>query len=270
MNQMLASLPAPVMRLNDLITGTVVTMDEWVQNEIYRLRNNIKPRHFKDYSELVYMFEDPSRFQALSGILPPAPPELIYNVPTDDDDDEDIEDEEDEDNIYNTHIQPVNNYTHFPTINKHKQAIKQEFQDDMYDMEDEEDMSDEEDEIVPPTTLNDQLLTPPVWLCKAFIELMRYCDKMPPTMLHEPKRLLLEFEKLQHEVNAGQIINVNQFRKQLTTILFGKIQLTEHLVTVWKLICEWVTRPPIHNHQNALRWIDLSLSAYITAKNIMY
>lgn len=206
-------MPPPVMKLNDLINGTVVTLDEWVQNEIYRLRNNVEPRHFKDYSELVYMFEDPSRFQVLN-IKPPAPPppELIFSVPTDDDD-------------------------------------------------------DDEDILEEPTM--DQSI-PPLWLCKAFIELMRYCDKLPSGTINGPKTLLLAFEEIQHNIHSGKVINVNQFREQLSTVLFGSIQLTEHLVTVWKSICEWVTKPPIHNHHTALRWLDLTMSAYITAQNFVY
>lgn len=214
------------MKLNDLINGTVVTMDEWVQNEIYRLRNNVEPRHFKDYSELVYMFEDPSRFQVLNmrplNPPPPPPPELIFSsVQTDDDDDD-----EDLLEMEQVHTQENHN-TNIPSI-------------------------------------------PPLWLCKAFIELIRYCDKLPSGTMNEPKKLLLAFEELQYNIHSGKVIHVNQFREQLSTILFGKIQLTEHLVTVWKSICEWVTKPPIHNHHTALRWIDLTMSAYMTAQKFVY
>ncbi|KAI9470683.1 MAG: hypothetical protein EXX96DRAFT_365830 [Benjaminiella poitrasii] len=164
-------------KLNDLITGTVVTMDEWIQNEIYRLKNNVKPRHCQNYSELADMLqEDPCRFQH-----------------------------------------------------------------------------------------NEQAVTPPpAWLCQVFIELMRYCVQ-EHSALHAPRLLLAEFDQLRIDVNLGKPIDLRQVRERLWSILFGQVQLTEHLVKVWKLMCEWVTQPSLHNHQLASRWLDLSLRAYLIA-----
>ncbi|KAI8058670.1 uncharacterized protein B0P05DRAFT_478660 [Gilbertella persicaria] len=84
--------------------------------------------------------------------------------------------------------------------------------------------------------------------------------------VNSPKSLLNQFEKLRLQVKLGHSIYVNEFREKLHDILFGRIQMTENLVHAWRLMCEWVTRPPINNHQNAVKWVDLTLGAYINAQ----
>ncbi|KAF1802046.1 hypothetical protein FB192DRAFT_1325727 [Mucor lusitanicus] len=211
--------PPPVIRLNDLISGTVVTMDEWIKNEIYRLQHNIKPRHFENYSELAEMLhEDPGRFQHHyhHHLPPPCLPEEFVHSGNDDN------------AIYQTHQQNTQ-------LNPLKRPAAAP--------------------------------SPPFWLCRVFIELMRYCDR---TTIQDnaPKLLLYEFEQLRNNLSLGKTIDIDEFRDSLSKILFGKIQMTEHLVQVWKLMCQWVTKPPLHTHQNATRWLDLTICAFIAAERL--
>lgn len=241
-----------VIRLNDLISGTVVTMDEWIKNEIYRLQNNIKPRHFQNYSELAEMLhEDPGRFQHhYHHHLPPPPPCLPEDFVHSGSDSDEEEDEQ--------------------QAGGDQQHDLNEPEED----EDEEDEEDEQDQDGQTHQQNTQLnplvksaATPPSWLCRVFFELMRYCDRIA-IQDNAPKLLLYEFEQLRITMKLGKTIHIDKFRDNLSRILFGKIQMTEHLVQVWKLMCEWVTKPPLHTHQNATRWLDLTLSAFVTAERL--
>ncbi|OAD07905.1 hypothetical protein MUCCIDRAFT_154785 [Mucor lusitanicus CBS 277.49] len=242
--------PPPVIRLNDLISGTVVTMDEWIKNEIYRLQHNIKPRHFENYSELAEMLhEDPGRFQHHyhHHLPPPCLPEEFVHSGSDSDDEEEGVD-----------------------------SMEQDLDQDDDDEEEEQDEQDDDNAIYQTHQQNTQLNplkrpaaapSPPFWLCRVFIELMRYCDR---TTIQDnaPKLLLYEFEQLRNNLSLGKTIDIDEFRDSLSKILFGKIQMTEHLVQVWKLMCQWVTKPPLHTHQNATRWLDLTICAFIAAERL--
>ncbi|KAI8357359.1 hypothetical protein EDC96DRAFT_446099, partial [Choanephora cucurbitarum] len=200
-----------MMKLNDLVSGKVVTMNEWLCNEIYRLKNNLRPRHFESYGELVEMIqEDPGRFQVCNTSLP----QLTVNT-----------------------LSPK------PIVNT---TVSTEL---FYSEKDQR----EDEELV--------------WLCKAFIDIMEYCDKTNHiTYSNQPELLMKEFEELRLIVKLGNSIDVNKFRERLCGILFGKIEMTENLVHTWRMICEWVTRPPVNNHQNAVKWVNLTLGAYIAAQ----
>ncbi|KAI8638692.1 hypothetical protein BD408DRAFT_422666 [Parasitella parasitica] len=249
----------PVVKLNDLISGTVVTMDEWIKNEIYRLQNNIKPRHCQNYSELAEMLhEDPGRFQYHHHHhhhhhyhhhlpLPPLTEDFIHSSSSSDDDEEDDYQEEED----------------------HGDGDGDKDEDEDEDEEDQDEQGEQEQETEQQNTPLNPLTPapPPSWLCRVFVELMRYCDRI--TIKDDaPKLLLYEFEQLQVDMKLGKSILVDEFRDKLLKILFGQIQMTEYLVQVWKLMCEWVTKPPLHTHQNATRWLDLSLSAYLAARQL--
>ncbi|GAN08934.1 hypothetical protein MAM1_0233c08454 [Mucor ambiguus] len=250
----------PVIRLNDLISGTVVTMDEWIKNEIYRLQHNIKPRHFENYSELAEMLhEDPGRFQHhyhhhLPPPLPCLPEEFVHSTSDSDQEEEagvdsteqdqndlDQEEEEGEDDEEEDADEDTND------------AIDQTYQ--------------QHTQLTPLMKSAAATPSPPSWLCRVFFELMRYCDRIT-IQDNAPKLLLYEFKQLRNNMNIGKTIYIDEFRDNLSKILFGKIQMTEHLVQVWKLMCEWVTKPPLHTHQNATRWLNLTLCAFITAEQL--
>ncbi|KAG2204735.1 hypothetical protein INT46_005880 [Mucor plumbeus] len=248
------NFPPPIIKLNDLISGTVVTMDEWIKNEIYRLQNNIKPRHFENYSELAEMIhEDPGRFQHRHHHLPPPPlnEDYIHSSSSSDEEEEkeeeeygDVNDDDDDDDDGDDN------------------------DDDEQDTEQQQQNQDETKAEQQNTQLNPlQPAPPPSWLCRVFIELIRYSDRIT-IKDNAPKLLIYEFEKLKMDIKLGKSVHVDEFREKLLKILFGEIQMTEHLVQVWKLMCEWVTKPPLHTHQNATRWIDLTLSAYIAAQRL--
>lgn len=246
------NFPPPVIKLNDLISGTVVTMDEWIKNEIYRLQNNIKPRHFENYSELAEMIhEDPGRFQHHHHHLPPPPLTEDYIHSSSSSDEEEEEEEEEVEEEYGD--------------------VDDEDDDDDDDRDDDDNDNEEQDQDETIAKQQNTQLSPlqpappPSWLCRVFIELIRYCDRIT-IQDNAPKLLIHEFEKLRMDIKLGKSIHVDEFRESLLKILFGKIQMTEHLVQVWKLMCEWVTKPPLHTHQNATRWMDLTLSAYIAAQ----
>ncbi|KAL9537655.1 hypothetical protein MBANPS3_011579 [Mucor bainieri] len=220
----------PIIRLNDLISGTVVTMDEWIKNEIYRLQHNIKPRHFQNYSELAEMLhEDPGRFQHhYHHHLPPPPPpsslpdEFVHSASDSDEEEEAGTD----------------------TMEQDQHALDHDEEDGDDDDEDEEEEEEEEDDDNDTTDQTHQQHTqltplmksaaaatpsPPSWLCRVFIELMRYCDRIT-IQDNAPKLLLYEFEQLRNNMNLGKTIRIDEFRDNLSRILFGKIQMTEHLV----------------------------------------
>ncbi|OBZ89196.1 hypothetical protein A0J61_02755 [Choanephora cucurbitarum] len=233
-----------MMKLNDLVSGKVVTMNEWLCNEIYRLKNNLKPRHFESYGELVEMIqEDPGRFQVCNTSLPPLTvntlsPKLAASTTVSTEPFYSEKDQrEDEELGGDEPIDTRMNYTNIPLTTEY------------------------------PTQYTKPTLQPPVWLCKAFIDIMEYCDNTNNiTYSNQPELLLKEFEELRLIVKLGNSIDVNEFRERLCSILFGKIQMTENLVHTWRMICEWVTRPPVNNHQNAVKWVNLTLGAYIAAQ----
>lgn len=240
------SCPPDPIQFNDTVTGTVVTMTEWIANELYRLQNNVRPRHCEHYEELVELIQEPKLLDSVKVAPPPLP---VYNdqeddLEYDDDDDNDQEEENDtnrQDNIpaetdtIATKIKTNN----IPTIYKsiYNKNVKPS-----------------------PST---------VLLCRVFIEIMRYCGRVG-TQTNAPRLLLTEFEKLRQDMKLGNTINAIAFRENLLKILFGKIQMTEHLVKCWKLLCEWVTGTPLEEHQHAMKWIEMSLKAYIAAQRFVF
>ncbi|KAK4513953.1 uncharacterized protein ATC70_005960 [Mucor velutinosus] len=246
----------PVIRLNDLISGTVVTMDEWIKNEIYRLQHNIKPRHCQNYSELAEMLhEDPGRFQHhYHQHLPPPPPclpeEFVHSGSDSDEED------------YDEQQAGVDSMDH-----DHDEDEEEDGEDADEDDKDATDQTHQQHTQLTPLVKSAATPSPPSWLCRVFIELMRYCDRIT-IQDNAPKLLLYEFQQLRINMSLGKTIDIDEFRDSLSNILFGKIQMTEHLVQVWKLMCEWVTKPPLHTHQNAIRWLDLTLCAFIAAEQL--
>ncbi|KAG2199670.1 hypothetical protein INT47_005195 [Mucor saturninus] len=91
-----SSCPPDPVRFNDTVTGTVVTMTEWIANELYRLQNNVRPRHCEHYEELVELIQEPKLLDSLTVPSQPPPPLPVYD---DEDDDEESEDSEKSDNI---------------------------------------------------------------------------------------------------------------------------------------------------------------------------
>lgn len=229
-------------------------MDEWIKSEIYRLQHNIKPRHFQNYSELAEMLhEDPGRFQHhYHHHLPPPhpclPEEFVHSGSDSDEEEEEKEEEEqhagDNNSNSNNNTQDLDEDEQDATGQTHQQNTQ-----------------------LNPLTKSAATSSPPSWLCRVFIELMRYCNRIT-IQDNAPKLLLYEFEQLRININLGRTIHIDEFRDNLSKILFGKIQMTEHLVQVWKLMCEWVTKPPLHTHQNATRWLDLTLCAFIAAEQL--
>ncbi|CAO3692744.1 unnamed protein product [Rhizopus stolonifer] len=55
--------PPYEVQLKDFISGQTISLNEWIQHELFRIQNNIEPRHCQSYSELVQVIEEPSRFQ---------------------------------------------------------------------------------------------------------------------------------------------------------------------------------------------------------------
>jgi hypothetical protein len=253
--------PPPEIKLNDMIDGTVKTMDEWIKNELYRIRNNIKPRHFDDYCQLVDMVnEDMIRYKAQcepppSMALPPRfVPFALYN------EDEDVEekymgedgcDTEDEDEDSNDDEQEDTDEDEETCINQQEQYITKS-----------------NNSIIPNhSNINHKQQTiQPTWLCRAFIEIMRYCSVTKNNQA--PKLLLIEFDKLRQDIKLGKRVNVIEFRESLQKILFGKIQMTENLVKFWRLMCDWVTGPHLNSQEHALEWVNVSLNVYIAAQRL--
>ncbi|KAI8885385.1 hypothetical protein K501DRAFT_284346 [Backusella circina FSU 941] len=107
---------------------------------------------------------------------------------------------------------------------------------------------------------------PPIWLCRVFVDLIRYCNRGSTTIhtTSAPRLLLNEFEKLRNDKRSGKAIDVQLFKKKLLTILFGKIQLTQYLVKSWKAMCEWVSNYQIDD----IEWLELSQNAYFIAQRL--
>lgn len=75
-----SSCPPDPVRFNDTVTGTVVTMTEWIANELYRLQNNVRPRHCEHYEELVELIQEPKLLDSLT--VPPPPLAIKHdNIP---------------------------------------------------------------------------------------------------------------------------------------------------------------------------------------------
>jgi hypothetical protein len=243
--------PPPIIYLNDLIDGSVKPLEEWVTNEIYRLKYNIKPRHFDSHCQLVEMVqEDIRRFQA-------QPQFIIYNENKDtkneegDDveDEEDAEDEEDIEDEENKEQEDsddqrneTNDKTHIN--NQQEQNLNSRFTPNQISRH--------------PQTLNRLHAL----LRYAFIEIMRYCNRHRDS--GTPKLLLIEFDKLRRDKR----MNVPEFKQNLLKIMFGKVQLTANLVKVWRLMCDWVTRLHLNSDKHATRWVYVSLHAYTAAQRI--
>ncbi|KAI9276016.1 hypothetical protein BY458DRAFT_506777 [Sporodiniella umbellata] len=51
-------------QLKDFISGQTISLNEWIQQELFRIQHNIEPRHCKTYSQLVQVIEEPFQFQA--------------------------------------------------------------------------------------------------------------------------------------------------------------------------------------------------------------
>jgi hypothetical protein len=307
-----ASACPPIdIKINDTILGTVVTMSEWIRNELNRLQNNVRPRHCEHYSELVALIEEPKLFESLKAEAPPLPPMFIHQ----DIDEEEEEDEEEEDDEMDTqddyeeededgeegdgsNDNEEEEIRHTVDITR-EEADKDTMKGVIHNIDIQSDnipvTADDATAINTSNTATTTFTTPklnhastltkstntnnvkkhikplpPTWLCRIFIEIMRYCGRVTSvTINNAPQLLLTEFDRLRLNVKLGKAINATEFREKLSAILFGEVQMTEHLVKCWKLMCEWVTRPPLNNHQNAMKWIEMSLSAYIAAQRVI-
>jgi hypothetical protein len=219
--------------VNDTILGSAVKLSEWFRNELYRLQNHIQPRHCESYDELVSFIMNPELLDPLK----PTPPTVnnyhdtgeIEQQQQQEDEDDDTTDNED-DNVHNI---PNNNN------NSEQQKKNHQMKRDL------------------PTTL-----------CRVFLEMMRYCGRVGATTNHAPRLLLSEFDKLRQDVKEKKAIHAIEFREKLSKILFGKIQMTEYLIKCWKFMCEWVTRPPLYHHDHAMKWVEMTLSAFLAARRL--
>ncbi|GAA5812277.1 hypothetical protein MFLAVUS_005728 [Mucor flavus] len=259
------SCPPDACKIKDTLTNTVVTITEWISNELYRIQNDVRPRHCENYEQLTEIIVDTRLLEPLRVAPPPLPifsgQEIIRMDQDDyDDDDDDNEGEEDEDT--------------------------DEDQEDEAEAEEEQDETIQEDipvetaaatnnntihnKIIPTSCIkiNNAHLKTYGFLCRVFIEIMRYCSRAG-TSTNAPRLFLNEFEKLCQEVKLGNTVNAIAFRENLLKILFGKIQMAEQLVQCWKFACEWVTGAPLNNQKNALHWIEINLNAYIAAQRVV-
>ncbi|CAO3636017.1 unnamed protein product [Mucor hiemalis] len=257
-------------RINDTVSGTVVTVNEWLRNELLRLQNNIRPRHCETYDVLVSFIVDPRLLEPLKA---PNPCPLMFTLPlnsfTSEEEDEDGDDieEHDEENIEEWDEVEAGS-------SDEEGSEEDESDDDMID--------DDHSKNIPiilsatshqcqhgpnlPSFQTHRKLS--TTLCRVFLEMMRYCGKVSTTINNAPRLLLSEFDKLRQDVKNKQAINAVEFRDKLLKLLFGKIQMTEYLIKCWKFICEWVTRPPLQNQTHARKWIEMTLSAFVAAKKL--
>jgi hypothetical protein len=230
-------------QLKDSILGIAVGLNEWIRRELKRLQENQQPRHCHDYEALMEIIEDPTRFQ-----IHPLPPGVnippMQSVPSRDYGQDDYEYVEDDDGA--------------------------DADDDDDDDEDEEYDDDDIDSITATnTTISNTTNTtvkpsssPPLWLCKAFAELLRYC-KRASKQVSAPKMLLNELEKVRNDIKLGTTVDIRSFKEKLLTILFGKIQMPQHLVPAWKQMCEWV-----YTSIDEQSWLKLTLNAYVVAQKL--
>ncbi|GAA5803375.1 hypothetical protein HPULCUR_008854 [Helicostylum pulchrum] len=264
------SCPPDAFKIKDTLTNTVVTITEWISSELYRIQNDVRPRHCENYEQLTEIIVDTRLLEPLR-VAPPLLPihadqEIIYmdqDVYDDDDDNDNEEEEEEEDT--------------------------DEDQEDQEDEAEEEENEEEQDETIQedipvetnnnntihnkiiPTScikINNTRLKTYGFLCRVFIEIMRYCSRAG-TSTNAPRLFLNEFEKLCQEVKLGNTVNAIAFRENLLKILFGKIQMAEQLVQCWKFACEWVTGALLNTQKNALYWIEINLNAYIAAQRVV-
>lgn len=127
--------------------------------------------------------------------------------------------------------------------------------------------SDPDRNVKPETQSKSKTMSPPpIWLCRMFVDLIRYCNRGSTTIhtTSAPKLLLNEFEKIGNDKRRGSTINIQLFKERLLAILFGKIQLTQYLVKSWKAMCEWVSNSQIHDSE----WLELSQNAYFIAQRL--
>lgn len=266
--------PKPVNdRINDTVSGTVVTVNEWLRNELLRLQNNIRPRHCETYDELVSFIVDPKQLDPLKAAnLSPVnnlPPPLNSSANVEEEDEMDGDDMEECDEEINEEWDEVE-----ANSSGEDESEEEGIDQDMQDVNSKKNIPSDfpssitfcQRESSSPSSQTHRKLS--TTLCRVFLEMMRYCGKVSTTINNAPRLLLSEFDKLRQDVKNKQAINAVEFRDKLLKLLFGKIQLTEYLIKCWKFICEWVTRPPLQNQTHAMKWIEMTLSAFVAAKKL--
>ncbi|KAI9263913.1 hypothetical protein EDC94DRAFT_517972 [Helicostylum pulchrum] len=222
------SCPPDAFKIKDTLTNTVVTITEWISSELYRIQNDVRPRHCENYEQLTEIIEEEEE-------------DTDEDQEDQEDEAEEEENEEEQDEIIQEDI-PVETNNNNTIHNK----------------------------IIPTSCIkiNNTRLKTYGFLCRVFIEIMRYCSRAG-TSTNAPRLFLNEFEKLCQEVKLGNTVNAIAFRENLLKILFGKIQMAEQLVQCWKFACEWVTGALLNTQKNALYWIEINLNAYIAAQRVV-
>ncbi|KAI8885824.1 hypothetical protein K501DRAFT_331683 [Backusella circina FSU 941] len=232
-------------QLKDLILGTAVGLNEWISRELKRLQENQQPRHCHDYEALMEIIEDPTRFQIHAlppGInIPPMQPAPHRDYYDDDGEDEYVDDDEEEEEYDDDDTDSINTTTTTTTTTSTNTNTTNNTNT---------------------TTATKPSSSPPLWLCKVFAELLRYC-KRASKQVSAPKMLLNEFEKIRNDIKLGNTVDVRLFKEKLLTILFGKIQMPQHLVPAWKQMCEWV-----YTSMDEQSWLKLTLNAYTVAHKL--
>lgn len=260
-----ASCPPDACRVMDTIANTVVTITEWINHELYRIQKDVKPRHCVNYEQLTAIIEDTRVLDPLRVAPPPLPifsDQEVFDYENNDEEDEEEESDE--------HDDECNDNEDFE-------------EDDEEGTEEEQDGTIHKDipvdvaaavdttnyKIISTTYSKNSNLDIQSFkvLCGIFVRIMRYCSRTKT--MNAPRLFLNEFEKLRLEVKLGNIVNAIIFRESLLKILFGKVQMTKQLAECWRLACKWVTVEPLNDQKNALRWIEISLNAYIAAQQVV-
>ncbi|KAG1145985.1 hypothetical protein G6F37_005109 [Rhizopus arrhizus] len=85
--------------------------------------------------------------------------------------------------------------------------------------------------------------------------------------VRSPQQLLSELDRLRLALKQKRPIDSFRSKTRLMMILFGKIQLTKHLVRPWQIVCEWMAI--IHHDPNMIyQWIQLTIAIFVVAKTI--
>ncbi|KAG1465202.1 hypothetical protein G6F46_002469 [Rhizopus delemar] len=85
--------------------------------------------------------------------------------------------------------------------------------------------------------------------------------------VHSPQQLLSELDRLRLALKQKKPIDSFRSKTRLMRILFGKIQLTHHLVRPWQIVCQWFAI--LHQAPHLIfHWIQLTLAIFVVAKTM--
>ncbi|KAG2235815.1 hypothetical protein INT48_003927 [Thamnidium elegans] len=67
------SCPPDACKIKDTLNNTVVTITEWISSELYRIQNDVRPRHCENYEQLTEIIVDTRLLEPLQVAAPPLP-----------------------------------------------------------------------------------------------------------------------------------------------------------------------------------------------------